>query len=153
MSNGPHAKLAELGLTLPEVASPAGSYVPAVQSGQHVYVSGQVPVAEGKLLATGKVGAGISAEQAKDLAARCALNALAAVDALVGLENVVKIVKLTGFVASAPGFTGQPGVVNGASDLFGAVFGEAGRHARSAVGVAELPLDAPVEIDVIVEVA
>ncbi|TDB69737.1 RidA family protein [Micromonospora sp. KC721] len=153
MSNGPHAKLAELGLTLPEVASPAGSYVPAVQSGQHVYVSGQVPVAEGKMLATGKVGAGISAEQAKDLAARCALNALAAVDALVGLENVVKIVKLTGFVASAPGFTGQPGVVNGASDLFGAVFGEAGRHARSAVGVAELPLDAPVEIDVIVEVA
>ncbi|TDB73355.1 RidA family protein [Micromonospora sp. KC723] len=153
MSNGPHAKLAELGLSLPEVAPPAGSYVPAVQSGQHVYVSGQVPMAEGKLLATGKVGAGISAEQAKDLAARCALNALAAVDALVGLENVVKIVKLTGFVASAPGFTGQPGVINGASDLFGAVFGEAGRHARSAVGVAELPLDAPVEIDVIVEVA
>ncbi|MGB2569305.1 RidA family protein [Micromonospora citrea] len=153
MSNGPHAKLAELGLTLPEVAPPVASYVPAVQSGQHVYVSGQLPMAEGKLLATGKVGAGISAEQAKDLAERCALNALAAVDALVGLENVVKIVKLTGFVASAPGFTGQPGVINGASDLFGAVFGEAGRHARAAVGVAELPLDAPVEVDVIVEVA
>ncbi|MET7807356.1 RidA family protein [Micromonospora chersina] len=153
MSNGPHAKLAELGLTLPEVAAPLASYVPAVQSGQHVYVSGQLPLAEGKLLATGKVGNGVSAEQAKDLAQRCALNALAAVDSLVGLENVVKIVKLTGFVASAPGFTGQPGVVNGASELFGAVFGEAGRHARSAVGVAELPLDAPVEVEVIVEVA
>ncbi|RBJ09788.1 RidA family protein [Micromonospora provocatoris] len=153
MSNGPHAKLAELGLALPEVVPPVASYVPAVQSGQHVYVSGQLPMAEGKLLATGKVGNGVSAEQAKDLAERCALNALAAIDALVGLENVVKIVKLTGFVASAPGFTGQPGVINGASDLFGAVFGEAGRHARSAVGVAELPLDAPVEVEVIVEVA
>ncbi|WP_433388398.1 RidA family protein [Micromonospora sp. KLBMP9576] len=153
MSGGPHAKLAELGHALPEVAAPVASYVPAVQSGQHVYVSGQLPMAEGKLLATGKVGAGVSVEQAKDLAHRCALNALAAIDSLVGLENVVKIVKLTGFVASAPGFTGQPGVINGASDLFGTVFGEAGRHARSAVGVAELPLDAPVEIDVIVEVA
>ena len=100
MSNGPHAKLAELGLELPEVVPPVASYVPAVQSGQHVYVSGQLPIAEGKLLATGKVGAGVSAEQAKDLAQRCALNALAAVDSLVGLENVVKIVKLTGFVAS-----------------------------------------------------
>ena len=153
MSNGPHAKLAELGLALPEVVPPVASYVPAVQSGQHVYVSGQLPMAEGKLLATGKVGNGVSADQGKDLAQRCALNALAAIDALVGLENVVKVVKLTGFVASAPGFTGQPGVINGASDLFGAVFGEAGRHARSAVGVAELPLDAPVEVEVIVEVA
>jgi enamine deaminase RidA (YjgF/YER057c/UK114 family) len=150
MSNGPHAKLAELGLQLPEVVPPVASYVPAVQSGRHVYVSGQLPMAEGKLLATGKVGAGVSADQAKDLAQRCALNALAAIDSLVGLENVVK---LTGFVASAPGFTGQPAVINGASDLFGAVFGEAGRHARSAVGVAELPLDAPVEVEVIVEVA
>jgi enamine deaminase RidA (YjgF/YER057c/UK114 family) len=153
VSNGPHAKLAELGLSLPEVVPPVASYVPAVQSGQHVYVSGQLPMAEGKLLATGKVGAGVSADQAKDLAQRCALNALAAIDSLVGLENVVKIVKLSGFVASAPGFTGQPGVINGASDLFGAVFGEAGRPARSAVGVAELPLDAPVEVEVIVEVA
>ncbi|SBT52669.1 RidA family protein [Micromonospora narathiwatensis] len=153
MANGPHAKLAELGLTLPEVVPPVASYVPAVQSGQHIYVSGQLPMAEGKLLATGKVGAGVSAEQAKDLAQRCALNAVAAIDSLVGLENVVKIVKLTGFVASAPGFTGQPGVINGASDLFLAVFGEAGRHARSAVGVAELPLDAPVEVEVIVEIA
>lgn len=150
--SGPHAKLAELGLELPEVVPPVASYVPAVQSGQTVYVSGQLPMAEGKLLATGKVGDGVSAEQAKDLARRCALNALAAIDALVGLENVVKVVKLSGFVASAPGFTGQPGVINGASDLFGTVFGEAGRHARSAVGVAELPLDAPVEVEVIVEV-
>lgn len=148
----PHAKLAELGLKLPEVATPVASYVPAVQSGKQVYVSGQLPIAEGKLLATGKVGAGVSAEQGKDLAQRCALNALAAIDSLVGLENVVKVVKLTGFVASAAGFTGQPAVINGASDLFGAVFGEAGRHARSAVGVAELPLDAPVEVEVIVEV-
>ncbi|MEU4566324.1 RidA family protein [Micromonospora sp. NPDC023956] len=153
MTATPYAKLAELGLELPDVAAPVASYVPAVQSGRTVYVSGQLPMAEGKLLATGKVGAGVSAEQAKDLAQRCALNALAAIEALVGLENVVKVVKLTGFVASAPGFTGQPGVINGASDLFGTVFGEAGRHARSAVGVAELPLDAPVEVDVIVEVA
>ncbi len=153
VGNGPHAKLAELGLTLPDVVPPVASYVPAVQSGQHVFVSGQLPMADGKLLATGKVGAGVSAEQAKDLAQRCALNGLAAVDALVGLENVVKVVKVTGFVASAPGFTGQPGVINGASDLFGAVFGEAGRHARSAVGVSELPLDAPVEVELIVEIA
>lgn len=149
---GPLAKLAELGHKLPEVVPPVASYLPAVQSGQHVYVSGQLPMAEGKLLATGKVGAGVSADQAKDLAQRCALNALAAINSLVGLENVVKVVKLTGFVASAPGFTGQPGVINGASDLLGTVFGEAGRHARSAVGVAELPLDAPVEVEVIVEV-
>jgi enamine deaminase RidA (YjgF/YER057c/UK114 family) len=149
----PYAKLAELGLTLPEVVPPVAAYVPAVQSGKHVYVSGQVPIADGKLLATGKVGAGVSPEQAKDLAERCALNAIAAIDALVGLENVVKVVKVTGFVASAEGFTGQPGVINGASELFGAVFGEAGQHARSAVGVAELPLGAPVEVDVIVEVA
>jgi enamine deaminase RidA (YjgF/YER057c/UK114 family) len=153
VTTGPHGKLAELGLTLPEVVPPLAAYVPAVQSGRLVYVSGQLPMVDGKLLATGKVGAGISAEQAKDLAARCALNALAAIDALVGLESVVKIVKVTGFVASAEGFTGQPGVVNGASELFGTVFGEAGRHARSAVGVAELPLGAPVEIEVIVEVA
>lgn len=153
MSGGPHAKLAELGLSLPEVVPPLAAYVPAVQSGRQVYVSGQLPIVDGKLLATGKVGNGVSAEQGKDLAEQCALNALAAIDSLVGLENVVKIVKVTGFVASAEGFTGQPGVINGASNLFGAVFGEAGRHARSAVGVAELPLDAPVEVEVIVEVA
>jgi len=151
--NDPYAKLAELGLTLPEVVPPVAAYVPAVQSGKQVFVSGQLPIAEGKLLATGKVGGGVSPEQAKDLAERCALNAIAAIDALVGLENVVKVVKVTGFVASADGFTGQPGVVNGASELFGAVFGEAGQHARSAVGVVELPLGAPVEVEVIVEVA
>ena len=139
--------LAELGLTCPRWSRRWRATCRPCSPGNHVYVSGQLPIAEGKLLATGKVGAGISAEQAKDLAQRCALNALAAVDSLVGLENVVKVVKLTGFVASAPGFTGQPGVINGASDLFGAVFGEAGRHARSAVGVAELPLDAPVEVE------
>jgi enamine deaminase RidA (YjgF/YER057c/UK114 family) len=147
-----HTRLAELGLTLPETATPAGSYVPAVRSGAHVYVSGQLPLADGKLLATGKVGAEVSPDQARELAARCALNSLAAIDQLVGLNAVVRIVKVTGFVASAPGFTGQPGVINGASDLFGEVFGEAGRHARSAVGVAELPLNSPVEVEVIAQV-
>lgn len=149
----PYAKLAELGLELPPVAPPAAAYVPAVQTGKHVYVSGQLPTVNGKLLATGKVGAGVSPEQAKDLAERCALNVLAAVDALVGLENVVKVVKVVGFVASAEGFVGQPQVINGASELFGAVFGEAGQHARSAVGVAELPLNTPVEVEAILEVA
>jgi enamine deaminase RidA (YjgF/YER057c/UK114 family) len=148
----PHAKLAELGLTLPEVAAPVAAYVSAVQTGNHVYVSGQLPISDGKLLAAGKVGADISAEQAKDLARVCALNILAAVDALVGLENVVKVVKVVGFVASAPGFTDQPIVINGASELLTEVFGEAGRHARSAVGVAELPRNTPVEVEAIVEV-
>ncbi len=148
----PFAKLAELGLTLPAVVPPLAAYVPAVQTGNHVYVSGQLPMVDGKLAATGKVGAEVSADEAKALAATCALNAMAAVDALVGLGRVVKIVKLQGFVASAEGFTGQPGVINGASELFGNVFGEAGRHARSAVGVAELPLGAPVEVDVVVEI-
>jgi enamine deaminase RidA (YjgF/YER057c/UK114 family) len=149
----PYARLAELGLELPEIVPPLAAYVSAVQSGNLVYVSGQLPIHLGQLLDVGKVGAEITPEVAKDLAGRCALNALAAVDNLVGLETVVKIVKVTGFVASAPGFTGQPAVVNGASELFGAVFGEAGRHARSAVGVAELPLGAPVEVEVIVEVS
>ena len=135
------------------MAAPVAVYLPAVQSGNHVYVSGQVPMVDGQLAATGKVGNGVSPDHAKDLARTCALNAMAAIDALVGLERVVKVVKLVGFVASAPGFTGQPAVINGASELFGAVFGEAGRHARSAVGVAELPLDAPVEVEVIVEVS
>ncbi len=147
-----YSRLAELGMTLPSVATPAGSYLPAVRSGNHVYVSGQLPLIDGALPATGKVGAEVSPEQANELAARCALNALAALEQLVGLAAVTRIVKVTGFVASAAGFTGQPGVVNGASDLFAAVFGEAGRHARSAVGVAELPLNAPVEIEVIAEV-
>ena len=148
-----YAKLAELGLTLPKVVPPLASYVPAVQTGNYVYVSGQLPLVDGKLPHTGKVGAEVTAEQATDLARLCALNALAAVESLVGLGRVVKIVKVSGFVASAPGFTGQPAVINGASNLFGDVFGEQGRHARSAVGVAELPLNAPVEVEIIVEVA
>lgn len=151
--SGPHARLAELGLRLPTVTPPLAAYVPAVQTGNHVYVSGQVPMADGALLATGKVGTEVTPERAKELAARCALNALAAIDALVGLDRVVRVVKLVGFVASAEGFTGQPGVINGASEFLGEVFGEAGRHARSAVGVAELPLGAPVEVELIVEVA
>jgi enamine deaminase RidA (YjgF/YER057c/UK114 family) len=147
-----YARLAELGLTLPEVVPPVAAYLPAVQSGNHVYVSGQLPMVEGKLAATGKVGAEVTAEQGADLARICALNALAAIESLVGLGNLVKIVKVTGFVASAPGFTGQPAVINGASNLFGDVLGEQGTHARSAVGVAELPLGAPVEVEVIAEV-
>ena len=148
-----YARLDELGLSLPEVVPPLAAYVPAVQSGNYVYVSGQLPMVEGKLTRTGKVGADVSGEEAAGLARTCALNALAAIDSLVGLGRVVKIVKITGFVASAPGFTGQPAVINGASELFGDVLGEQGRHARSAVGVAELPLGAPVEVEVIAEVA
>jgi enamine deaminase RidA (YjgF/YER057c/UK114 family) len=147
-----YARLAELGITLPQVVPPVASYLPAVQSGNYVYVSGQVPMVEGKLPLTGKVGAEVTAEQGAELARTCALNALAAIDSLVGLGRLVKIVKVTGFVASAPGFTGQPAVVNGASNLFGEILGEQGRHARSAVGVAELPLGAPVEVEVIAEV-
>ncbi|HEU4348214.1 MAG TPA: RidA family protein [Actinoplanes sp.] len=148
-----YARLAELGLTLPQVVPPVAAYVPAVQTGNYVYVSGQVPMVEGKLAQTGKVGAEVTPEQGAELARICALNALAAIDALVGLGRVVKIVKLTGFVASAEGFTGQPAVINGASELFGDLLGEMGKHARSAVGVAELPLGAPVEVEVIAEVA
>jgi enamine deaminase RidA (YjgF/YER057c/UK114 family) len=147
-----YARLAELGLTLPQVVPPLAAYVPAVQSGNYVYVSGQLPMVEGKLPHTGKVGAEVTPEQGAELARICGLNALAAIDALVGLGRLVKIVKITGFVASAPGFTGQPAVVNGASELFGDVLGEIGRHARSAVGVSELPLGAPVEVEVIAEV-
>ena len=147
-----YARLAELGLTLPQVVQPVAAYLPAVQSGNHVYVSGQIPMVEGKLAATGKVGAEVTAEEAAGLARICALNALAAIESLVGLGRLVKIVKVTGFVASAPGFTGQPAVINGASNLFGDVLGEQGTHARSAVGVAELPLGAPVEVEVIAEV-
>jgi enamine deaminase RidA (YjgF/YER057c/UK114 family) len=146
------AKLAELGVVLPPVVPPVAAYVPAVRSGNYVYTSGQLPMRDGALAATGKVGAEVSAEDAKDLAKQCAINALAAIDALVGIDNVVKIVKVVGFVASEPSFTGQPVVINGASEFFGQVFGDAGAHARSAVGVAVLPLDAPVEVEVIVEV-
>jgi enamine deaminase RidA (YjgF/YER057c/UK114 family) len=143
-------RLAAVGLTLPEVVAPLAAYVPAVQTGNLIFSSGQLPMVNGALAATGKVGADITPEQAKELAQVCALNALAAIGALVNLDDIAQIVKVVGFVASAPGFTGQPGVVNGASELFGALFGEAGKHARSAVGVAELPLGAPVEIEVVV---
>jgi len=146
------ARLAELGLELPHVTAPMAAYVPAVRTGSLVYTSGQVPVRDGKLAATGKVGAEISADDGAGLARTCALNALAAVHALVGLDSVVRVVKVLGFVASAPDFTGQPGVINGASELLRDVFGDPGAHARSAVGVAVLPLDAPVEVELIVEV-
>ena len=132
---------------------PVAAYVPAVRTGNYVYVSGQLPMVDGKLPATGKVGEDGHPEQAKELARQCALNALGAVTPLVGLDKVVRVVKIVGFVASAPGFTGQPGVVNGASELLGEVFGEAGEHARSAVGVAALPLNTPVEVEAIFEVA
>jgi len=146
------ARLKELGIALPVVVQPLGSYVPAVRSGSVVYTSGQLPVQDGTLVQSGKVGIDVAPEQAKELARLCALNALAAIDSLVGIDSVVKVVKVVGFVASAAGFTGQPGVVNGASDLLADVFGEAGVHARSAVGVAELPLNAPVEVELVVEV-
>ncbi|SCK45904.1 Enamine deaminase RidA, house cleaning of reactive enamine intermediates, YjgF/YER057c/UK114 family [Streptomyces sp. WMMB 714] len=148
------ARLAELGITLPDVATPAGAYVPALRSGRYVYTAGQVPFVDGKLPMTGKVGAEVTPEEAKDLARTCALNALAAVASVAGgLERVVRVVKVTGFVASAPDFTGQPGVLNGASELLGEVLGDRGVHARSAVGVAVLPMDAPVEVEIQVELA
>lgn len=146
-------RLAELGIELPSVAPPAGAYVPAVRTGSLVYTAGQVPFVDGVVAATGKVGAAISPEEAKGHARTCALNALAAVHELVGIDAVVRVVKVVGFVASAEGFTGQPAVVNGASEVLGEIFGDAGRHARSAVGVAELPLGVPVEVELIVEVA
>jgi enamine deaminase RidA (YjgF/YER057c/UK114 family) len=149
----PEERLAELGLKLPEVAKPAGAYVPALRNGFLVYTSGQLPFVDGTLPATGKVGAEVSPEQGKELAQRSALNALAAVKAEVGdLAKVKRVVKVVAFVASDPSFTAQPGVANGASELFGEVFGEAGVHARSAVGVAVLPLDSPVEVEILVEV-
>jgi enamine deaminase RidA (YjgF/YER057c/UK114 family) len=149
----PAERLAALGLTLPPVVPPVAAYVPAVRAGGFVYVSGQLPVVDGKLLAVGKVGGEVSAPDAAGLARTCALNALAAAAAAAGgLEAIRRVVKVTGFVASAPGFNGQPQVVNGASELFIEVFGEDGRHARSAIGVAELPLDAPVEVELIAEV-
>jgi enamine deaminase RidA (YjgF/YER057c/UK114 family) len=145
-------RLAELGIELPEVVTPLASYVPAVRTGNLVYTSGQLPMVAGVLPQSGKVGGAVSPTDAKELARLCALNALAAVHSLVGIDSVARVVKVVGFVASAPGFNGQPGVVNGASQLFGDVFGDAGAHARSAVGVSELPLDAPVEVEIIVEV-
>jgi enamine deaminase RidA (YjgF/YER057c/UK114 family) len=150
--SSPTERLHELGITLPSVVKPAGAYIPARRSGSLVFTAGQLPMIDGSLPATGKVGSDVEPGKANELARTCALNALAAIDALVGLDSVTGVVKIVGFVASAPGFTGQPGVINGASDLLGEVFGEAGRHARSAVGVAELPLGSPVEVELIVEV-
>jgi enamine deaminase RidA (YjgF/YER057c/UK114 family) len=150
----PEEKLAELGLKLPDVAKPVAAYVPAVRTGNLVYTSGQLPLREGTLIATGKVGADVTAEVAVECAQQCALNALAAVKAEIGdLANVTRVVKAVAFIASSTDFTGQPRVANGASELFGQVFGEIGQHARSAVGVPVLPLDAPVEVELIVEVA
>ncbi|QNP71169.1 RidA family protein [Streptomyces roseirectus] len=147
-------RIAELGLTLPDVVPPLAAYQPAVRSGAYVYTSGQLPMVDGKLPVTGKVGAEVTPEEAKELAARCALNGLAAVKAVVGdLDRVVRVVKVVGFVASAPDFTGQPAVINGTSELLGEILGDRGVHARSAVGVAVLPLDAPVEVEFLVEVS
>jgi enamine deaminase RidA (YjgF/YER057c/UK114 family) len=149
----PEERVEELGLTIPEVPKPVAAYVPAVRTGSYVYTSGQLPMRDGALIATGKVGAEVTAEDGKALAQQCALNAIAAVKSIVGdLSNVVRVVKVVAFVASTPDFTGQPGVANGASELIGKVFGEAGQHARSAVGVPVLPLDAPVEVEMVVEV-
>jgi enamine deaminase RidA (YjgF/YER057c/UK114 family) len=149
-------RLAGLCLSVPDVAAPVAVYVPAVRDGHHVYTSGQLPFVAGALATTGKVGDGeglVSAQDAKQLAQTCALNAIAAVKSVVGdLDKVTRVVKVVGFVASDPSFTGQPGVVNGASELLGTAFGDAGVHARSAVGVAALPLDAPVEVEIIVTV-
>lgn len=146
-------RLAELGLTLPPVTTPVAAYVPAILDGDRVHTSGQLPFQGGQLAATGKVGAEVDPAQAAELAAVCAVNALAAVKSVIGdLDRVEQVVKVVGFVASDPSFTGQPGVVNGASELFGAVFGDAGVHARSAVGVVALPLDAPVEVEAILHV-
>ena len=150
--SSPLERLAELGLELPQVAAPLAAYVPAVRTGDLVYTSGQLPFRQGELMATGKVGAEVDPEQAAACAQQCALNALAAAAALVPLEGVRRVVKVVVFVASAPDFTGQPAVGNGASHLMGEVFGDAGRHARSAVGVTVLPLDAPVEVEVVLEV-
>jgi enamine deaminase RidA (YjgF/YER057c/UK114 family) len=147
-------RLAELGLGLPGVAAPVAAYVPAVRSGGLVWTSGQLPFIDGALVATGTVGAEVEPEAAADLARVCALNALAAIKAEIGdLDAIQRVVKVVGFVASAPSFGGQPAVINGASELLGDLFGDAGRHARSAVGVAVLPMNAPVEVELVVEVA
>lgn len=156
-SSAVERRLADLGLTVPAVAAPVAAYVPAMREGDLVFTSGQLPFADGALAATGKVGEGdglVDPARAKDLAQLCALNAIAAIKGVVGdLDTVTRVVKVVGFVASDPSFVGQPGVINGASELLGAAFGKAGVHARSAVGVAALPLDAPVEVEVIVSVA
>lgn len=145
-------RLAALGHELPQPSTPLANYCPAVLSGELVFTAGQLPLVAGKLMETGLVGADVSPERAAELAARCALNAIAAASTVVALERLTRVVKVVGYVASSPGFTAQPAVLNGASDLLGAAFGEAGRHARSAVGVSILPLNAPVEVEVVFEV-
>ena len=154
MANGPEARLQELGVELPEVPAPVGAYVPATRAGSLVLTAGQLPFDRGELKLRGKVGDAVSVGEARGAARLCALNALAAAATVTGgLSGISRIVKVTGFVASAPGFNGQPDVINGASELLGEVFGVAGLHARSAVGVAELPMDAPVEVELVVEVS
>jgi enamine deaminase RidA (YjgF/YER057c/UK114 family) len=148
----PFDELARLGIELPPLAAPVAAYVPAVRSGDHVFTAGQLPMRGGELVLTGKVGEGVTPDQAADCARQCALNALAAINSVVSLEQVRRVVKVVVFVASTPDFTGQPRVANGVSELLGDVFGEAGVHARSAVGVPVLPLDAPVEVELVVEV-
>lgn len=151
--SAPEERIVELGLSLPEVAAPVAAYIPAIRSGSLVLTSGQLPTREGKLLSVGKVGGEVGVDEAVGCARQCALNALAAIRAEVGsLSAVKRIVKVVAFVASTPDFTGQSQVANGASELLGEIFGDAGRHARSAVGVRVLPLDAPVEVELMVEV-
>lgn len=150
----PEERIAGLGLSIPNVVPPAAAYVPTARTGNLVYTAGQLPMVDGKLPATGKVGADVTPEKAKELAGIAAMNAIAAVKAEVGeLSRVTRVVKVVGFVSSAPHFTGQAQVINGASELLGQVFGDAGAHARSAVGMAVLPLDTPVEVEMIVEVS
>ena len=152
--SAPEDRLAELGLSVPEVAKPVAAYVPAVVSGDLVFTSGQLPMRSGELMLTGKVGGEVSPEEATECAQQCVLNAIAAVKSVIGdLDRVVQVVKVVAFIASTPDFTGQPQVANGASELLGKVFGDAGVHARSAVGVPVLPLDAPVEVELIVRIA
>ena len=152
MTVNPEERLADLGLALPPVAPPVAAYVPAVRTGPYVYTSGQLPLVDGELAVTGRVGDEVDPDEAKQAARTCVLNALAAVKSIVGdLSTVTRVVKVVGFVNSSPDFASQPQVVNGASELLGEVFGNAGKHARSAVGVAALPLNAPVEVELIVE--
>lgn len=149
-----NARLAELGISIPEVVPPVAAYVPAVVTGRYVYTSGQLPMRDGSMIAEGLVGSDVDPEVAKDCARQSAINALAAAQSVIGsLDRVTRVVKVVGFVASAPGFTGQPAVINGASEVLLEIFGDAGRHARSAVGVAALPINAPVEVEMVLEVA
>ena len=148
------SRLADLGIVIPDVVPPVAAYVPAVVTGRYVYTSGQLPMREGQMIAEGLVGSDVDPDTAKDCARQSAINALAAAQSVIGsLDRVTRVVKVVGFVASAPGFTGQPAVINGASELLLEIFGEAGRHARSAVGVAGLPINAPVEVEMVLEVA